>query len=138
MAIKHLSTSLCDSIIHHADGRVSLIGLFRNVSSPTLPFGKRCWVHVEIVSDVRSPFRVTVEGEDFTLLLAEGMLEKPNIELGNRQWAAVVGGELGLQFTKEGVFNVKLYSGEAVVHTTAFGVILEVPPVEMMEPSNDL
>lgn len=100
-------------------------GVFKNITSPQLPIMKApMGVAVEFTGDSGDAFKVSIEGNDMNLVLAEGELEAPSDLIKHQQYSATIAGEIGISFENEGVFDVILRSGETEIHRTTIGVIV--------------
>lgn len=125
MAITHISTILCDYLIRADNGRNTYAGVFKNIAGKMPlrkgPFG----VGIEFKGNPGDPFKVTIEGNGINVLLTEGVIDPEPIVSEFHQLSLTISGEIGLQFETPGVFEVILYSGDEIVHRTAYGVVLK-------------
>ena len=134
MAIEHISTVACDTLIRSIDGKVSLIGVFRNIAALQMPATKLMGIVVEFIGEQGDPFSVTLESDRFPepMVLAEGNFTSTPRVNEFSQHGAMVTGEANLTFTEPGVFYVTLQSGDRIVHRTTFGAFID-PNTEGME-----
>ena len=124
MAIQHISTVICDYLIRSVTGQVSLIGIFKNINSPTIPIIKTSMgVYVELSGDVGDPFTLSIEGIGPDIVIIEGKIEYPPLFLNHQQSSQNIIGDISLNFENYGVFNVVLRSGKNIIHSTPYGVI---------------
>ena len=124
MAIEHISTILCDYLVHADNGRFTLVGMFTNISGPTLPITKQpIGVYIELVGEPGEPYRISIEGNGLDVLISEGVINQRGTPLQFQQSRTAIAGEMGLRFDTYGQFNVVLRSGAEIIHSTPFGVI---------------
>jgi hypothetical protein len=134
MAIRHLYTAVCESVIEGNDGRISLIGIFHNLQARSEEsVATTMAVVVALTGDDGDPYSVDVEGPDgFILHLGDDVVEVPSPLGEHRQWAvALVVRARPAVFPKPGVYRVVLRSKGEEVHSYPFGVLqMRVPPEE--------
>jgi hypothetical protein len=126
MAIQHIATILCDYIIRADDGRTSVCGIFRNIYASSKPIVKApIGLCVEIMGDAGDAFSVTMEGLGFNLVVIDDVVGPTEGVMLFQQPSITIGGEMGLRFEDFGIFNVVVRSGNQVIHTTPYGVVLQ-------------
>src|ERR1022692_4552311 len=114
MAIRHISTIFCDYLIRADNGRLSFIGTFRSIESPTLPITKApMGVCIEFMADVGDHFKVSLEGNGINLVLGEGIFSPPHQPTVG-QWIASIAAVIGVQFETVGVCEAILRSGDEI------------------------
>lgn len=125
MAIYHIATMLCDNLYRTDTGKFIIAGMFKNISAPQLPISKpKCGFFVEFIGEPGDEYRVSIEGNGLDFLLAEGKIEEPIPAKGYQQGTIMVGGEANLSFAEPGVFKIVLRSGDEIIHSTSYGVVL--------------
>ena len=128
MAIQHLYTILCENLVVAQDGRPTAVNMFQNVEVLALPGGgSSIGILVGFRGDDGDQFRVTIEDPDNAVMGEVGMgtIEAPSALREHVQWATTVFGNMRpAVFRLEGVHRVQLWSGDELVHSSAFGVIL--------------
>lgn len=128
---------ICDQVIRSTDGKYSIIGVFKRVHAPQFPvFHARFGVYMMMGElngryDLGIEFVEPVEGQTL------GRAELRGIEHHKPLEDFETGINLpGLQFTKEGVFEVHLkVNGELLHVDTLQAVKVEGPPAPPRPPA---
>ena len=108
MALRHIMTVLSDLAIQSSSGIASAVNIYNNLSVPGLPAMKDpFWVIVQMTGDNGDPYRISVEGQELQIDLAEGLLELRAQESPYHQRSAIVASESRPAiFEQEGVYHI--------------------------------
>jgi hypothetical protein len=122
---------ICDQVIRSTDGKYSIIGVFRRVHAPTFPvFHARFGVYL-MLGEMNGEYNFTIEfndpSEGQTLAKAELRGVKHHKPLEDFETGINLP---GLQFTKEGTFEVHLSCNGSLLHVDT----LQAIKVEQQQP----
>ncbi|MBZ0137314.1 MAG: hypothetical protein K8I27_13190 [Planctomycetes bacterium] len=121
---------ICDQVIRSTDGKYSIIGVFRRVHAPSFPvFHARFGVYL-MLGEMNGEYNFTIEfvdpGEGNTLAKAELRGVKHHKPLEDFETGINLP---GLQFTKEGTFEIHLNCNGELLHVDTLQAIkVEQPP----------
>ena len=121
---------ICDQVIRSTDGKYSIIGVFRRVHAPSFPvFHARFGVYL-MLGEMNGEYNFTIEFTDPTegQVLAKAELRgvKHNKPLEDFETGINLP---GLQFTKEGTFEVHLNCNGDLLHVDTLQAIkVDSPP----------
>lgn len=121
---------ICDQVIRSTDGKYSIIGVFRRVHAPTFPvFHARFGVYV-MLGDMNGEYNFTIEFSDPTEGQVLAKAELRGVKHHKPLEDFETGINLpGLQFTKEGTFEVHLLCNDELLHVDTLQAIkVEAPP----------
>lgn len=134
MALKHLSTICCDYLIRDANGKMSYIGTFRSIISPTLPIIKSpMYVCVEFAGALGDPYKVSVEGNGVNLVMGEGTFLPPATPAVG-EWLAFVAAEVLARFETAGKCEIILRSGDEIIQQTSLSLVLQERHLKYDQP----
>jgi hypothetical protein len=125
MAIQHIATVFCDYLIRSDTGKPVICGVFKNFQSSAFPFSKGpVGLYVEMTGENGDPFRVSIEGNGISIDVATGTITRAQTLVENQQESVIIAGEIHLSFTETGTIDVILRSGELVVSSVRYGVLV--------------
>ncbi|MBI3912043.1 MAG: hypothetical protein HY320_14070 [Armatimonadetes bacterium] len=130
MSFTHLSTQLCDKLLHDRQGRISLVGTFLNVKAQRFPTANDMGVVVVFRGDAGDPYCITVERPSMPpITIVQGTVEPPaELEHEYQLWAVAAAFEVNAVFPEPGIYSIVLRSGDEVVHAHQFGVFPAAAP----------
>lgn len=123
---------ICDQVIRSTDGKYSIIGVFRRVHAPTFPvFHARFGVYL-MLGDMNGEYNFTIEFSDPTEGQVLAKAELRGVKHHKPLEDFETGINLpGLQFTKEGTFEVHLLCNDELLHVDTLQAIkVEAPPAK--------
>jgi hypothetical protein len=120
---------ICDQVIRSTDGKYSIIGVFKRVHAPSFPvFHARFGVYV-MMGELKGSYDLAIEfvepGEGTTIGKAELRSIKHDKPLEDFETGINLP---GLQFTREGVFEVHLKVNGELLHVDTIQAIKVDPP----------
>jgi hypothetical protein len=128
MALRHLSTVLCDYVIVSNEGKASAIGLFQNIRVTGFPGAvPMVGIIVTFAGERGDPYEVRLEGPGMEdMVVSQGVCEPPPGLDEHQQWGVMVYGKAApMVFNEPGVYRVVLRCEAEVVHSYPFGVFVQ-------------
>lgn len=126
MAIRVQAILTCDYLIRHADGRVTLAGIFRNIAVKEFPAAKDpMGIYVELVGDKDDPYEVVMRfpggRED---IVNSGVIDHEVQGPDGTFFSTTIAGPVAMGFTEEGTYILALRSNGETVCEHHFQVLV--------------
>lgn len=126
MAIQPQAILTCDYLIRHADGRITLAGIFRNIAVKEFPAAKDpMGIYVELVGDEGDPYEVVMRfpggRED---IVNSGVIDHGARSADGALLSTTVAGPVAMGFTEEGTYTLALRSNGITVCEHHFQVLV--------------
>jgi hypothetical protein len=121
---------ICDQVIRSTDGKYSIIGVFRRVHAPSFPvFHARFGIYL-MLGEMNGEYNFTIEFTDPTENQSLAKAELRGVKHHKPLEDFETGINLpGLQFTKEGTFEVHLSCNGDLLHVDTLQAIkVDQPP----------